>query len=85
MEVKNISLFRASSGRVLCGLWWFFCILTTTLYRGSLIARITVPARSPALDTLEQLASSNLAWGMLDTYGSGYQLFRASQVKLLIN
>ncbi|XP_063597048.1 glutamate receptor 3-like [Penaeus indicus] len=33
---------------------------------------------SPTLNTLEQLSSSSLRWGMLDTYGSGYQLFRAS-------
>ncbi|XP_068217695.1 glutamate receptor ionotropic, kainate glr-3-like [Palaemon carinicauda] len=71
---------RSSSGRAFCGMWWFFCILTTTLYRGSLIARITVPELSPALDTLEQLADSSIEWGMLDTYGSGYQLFRASTV-----
>ncbi|XP_063876364.1 glutamate receptor ionotropic, kainate glr-3-like isoform X1 [Scylla paramamosain] len=76
---------RGSSGRVLCGLWWFFCILTTTLYRGSLIARLTVPTRSSTLDTLEQLAASNLEWGMLDTYGSGYQLFRASQVPVYVS
>ena len=65
-------------------MWWFFCILTTTMYRGSLIARLTVPTRSPTLDTLDKLAASNLEWGMLDTYGSGYQLFRASQVYIYI-
>ncbi|XP_071515665.1 LOW QUALITY PROTEIN: ionotropic receptor 21a-like [Panulirus ornatus] len=78
---EPVPLFpRSSSGRVFCGMWWFFCILTTTMYRGSLIARLTVPEQSPTLDALEQLASSNLQWGMLDTYGSGYQLFRASKV-----
>ncbi|XP_042203118.1 ionotropic receptor 21a-like isoform X1 [Homarus americanus] len=71
---------RSSSSRVLCGLWWLFCILTTTLYRGSLIARLTFPTRSPSLNTLDQLASSDLEWGMLDTYGSGYQLFKSSTV-----
>lgn len=74
---------RSSSARVFCALWWFFCILTTTLYRGGLIARLTVPEMSPTLNTLEQLSSSNLRWGMLDTYGSGYQLFRASTVTSL--
>ncbi|XP_045618219.1 glutamate receptor ionotropic, delta-2-like [Procambarus clarkii] len=68
------------SSRMWCGLWWFFCILTTTLYRGILISHLTVPALSPALDTLEQLASSLLQWGMLNTYDSGYQLFRSSEV-----
>ncbi|KAK3888302.1 hypothetical protein Pcinc_007630 [Petrolisthes cinctipes] len=82
---EPVPLFpRSSSGRVLCGLWWVFCILTTTLYRGSLISRLTIPSLSPTLNTLEQLASSSSSdhyeWGMLDTYGSGYQLFRASKV-----
>ncbi|KAG7156988.1 Ionotropic receptor 21a-like 13 [Homarus americanus] len=81
--IKPFHLFSArksSSSRVLCGLWWLFCILTTTLYRGSLIARLTFPTRSPSLNTLDQLASSDLEWGMLDTYGSGYQLFKSSTV-----
>ncbi|KAK4320939.1 hypothetical protein Pmani_008194 [Petrolisthes manimaculis] len=53
------------------------------LWGGSLISRLTVPALSPTLDTLEQLASSDhYEWGMLDTYGSGYQLFRASKVHM---
>ncbi|XP_042858200.1 uncharacterized protein LOC122244381, partial [Penaeus japonicus] len=77
--------YRSSSARVFCALWWFFCILTTTLYRGGLIARLTVPEMSQTLNTLEQLASSDLQWGMLDTYGSGYQLFRASKVPVYQN
>ncbi|XP_076053562.1 ionotropic receptor 21a-like [Oratosquilla oratoria] len=63
-------------------MWWLFCILTTTAYKGILISHLTIPSTSPTLDTLEQLADSSFEWGMLDTYGSGYQLFRASTVPI---
>ncbi|XP_076053564.1 uncharacterized protein LOC143032583 [Oratosquilla oratoria] len=75
-------LFRTSSSRVFVGMWWLFCILTTTAYKGILISHLTIPSTSPTLDTLEQLADSSFEWGMLDTYGSGYQLFRASTVPI---
>ena len=45
--------------RVLLASWFFYCLIISASYGGSLVAFLAAPATSPPLDTLEQLAKSD--------------------------
>ncbi|XP_071539546.1 uncharacterized protein [Panulirus ornatus] len=67
------------TGRMLVGWWWVFCMLITSAYRSSLIAHLSVPDKSPTIDTLEQLLNQDgWTWGMEGTYGIGWEWFKES-------
>ena len=48
-----------SERRVLLASWFFYCLIISASYGGSLVAFLAAPATSPPLDTLEQLAKSD--------------------------
>ncbi|KAG7177666.1 Glutamate receptor ionotropic, kainate 2-like 2 [Homarus americanus] len=69
------------TSQVLVGWWWVFCMLITATYRSSLIAHLSVPDKSPTIDTLDQLLEEDgWTWGMEPTYGVGWQWFKESSV-----
>ncbi|XP_064096267.1 uncharacterized protein LOC135208055 [Macrobrachium nipponense] len=58
-----------------------FSILITMAYRSSLIAHLSVPEKSPTIDTLEQLLQADrYTWGMEETYGIGWEWFKESTI-----
>ncbi|KAK3875114.1 hypothetical protein Pcinc_019993 [Petrolisthes cinctipes] len=66
-----------TTGQMLVGWWWVFCILITTTYRSSLIAHLTVPTTSPPIDYLHQLLDlPGATWGIEPGYGLGWDWFK---------
>ena len=56
-------------------------MLLTAAYRSALIAHLSVPDKSPAINTLEEvLRQEGWTWGMEATYGIGWQWFKESSV-----
>ncbi|KAK4323237.1 hypothetical protein Pmani_006021 [Petrolisthes manimaculis] len=71
-----------SSGRVFLGFWLLHGLLVTTYYKTSLTGTLAVPFASPTLDTLQQLLSSDLKYGMKNSKGAQYHMFSTSKVPL---
>ncbi|KAK4290635.1 hypothetical protein Pmani_036478 [Petrolisthes manimaculis] len=66
-----------TTGQMVVGWWWVFCILITTTYRSSLIAHLTVPTTSPPIDYLHQLLDlPGATWGIEPGYGLGWDWFK---------
>ncbi|XP_064095621.1 uncharacterized protein LOC135207720 [Macrobrachium nipponense] len=50
-------------------------------YRSALIAHLSVPKKSPTIDTLEQLLQADrYTWGMEETYGIEWEWFKESTI-----
>lgn len=58
-------------------------MLITITYRSSLVAHLTVPGKSPTLDSLEDLLAAHRkaswTWGFEPTYGSGWEWLKSNQ------
>ncbi|XP_076049357.1 uncharacterized protein LOC143030037 [Oratosquilla oratoria] len=67
------------SGQMIIGWWWVYCMLVTIVYKSALTAHLTIPGKSPTIDSLEQLLEQDhWTWGFEPTYGSGWQYFKTS-------
>ncbi|XP_063605587.1 glutamate receptor ionotropic, delta-2-like [Penaeus indicus] len=74
---------RNVTAQMLIGWWWVYCMLITITYRSSLVAHLTVPGKSPTLDSLEDLLAAHRkaswTWGFEPTYGSGWEWLKSNQ------
>ncbi|KAK8405662.1 hypothetical protein O3P69_001863 [Scylla paramamosain] len=69
-----------TTGQMLVGWWWLFCLLLTASYRSSLIAHLSVPTTPPPIDTLKQLLSvPGATWGIEPGFGLGWDWFKLNQ------
>ncbi|XP_069999103.1 glutamate receptor ionotropic, kainate 4 isoform X2 [Penaeus vannamei] len=68
------------SGEMFIGWWWLYCTLITVVYRGSLIAHLSVPSASPAIDSFSQLIEEpGWTWGYEPSYGAGWEWFKLNE------
>ncbi|XP_042881113.1 glutamate receptor-like [Penaeus japonicus] len=68
------------SGEMFIGWWWLYCTLITVVYRGSLIAHLSVPSASPAIDSFSQLVDEpGWTWGYEPSYGAGWEWFKLNE------
>ncbi|KAK7069186.1 hypothetical protein SK128_001653, partial [Halocaridina rubra] len=66
--------------QIFIGWWWLYCILISAVYKSSLIAHLSVPGQSQAIDSFEQLLqATGWTWGYEPTYGSGWEWFKTNQ------
>ncbi|XP_076053589.1 glutamate receptor U1-like [Oratosquilla oratoria] len=68
--------------RIFISLWLLFGLVVTTSYIGNLTAFLTVPASSPTVNSLEELARSDFTWGVRNNGMADYQLFKFSKEPL---
>ncbi|XP_069953088.1 uncharacterized protein [Cherax quadricarinatus] len=61
--------FENTWTRLWIGCWWLACVIIATAYNSNLVAFLTVPVYPKRIETLEELAASNLRVCMQD-YGS---------------
>ncbi|XP_076049370.1 uncharacterized protein LOC143030050 [Oratosquilla oratoria] len=72
-QPKNIS------GQMMIGWWWVYCMLVTIVYKSALTAHLTIPGKSPTIDTFEQLLKQDgWTWGFEPTYGSGWEFLKTN-------
>ncbi|XP_076049358.1 putative glutamate receptor [Oratosquilla oratoria] len=68
-----------ASGQMIIGWWWVYCMLITIVYKSALTSHLTIPGKSPTIDTYEQLlAQEGWTWGTEPSYGSGWEFFKTS-------
>ncbi|KAG7166092.1 Glutamate receptor-like 54, partial [Homarus americanus] len=66
-----------TSGQMFVGWWWLYCTIITVVYRSSLIAHLSVPGTSPAIDSFQQLVQEDgWSWGYEPSYGAGWEWFK---------
>ncbi|XP_066988296.1 uncharacterized protein [Macrobrachium rosenbergii] len=59
--------------------WMIYCLLITVGYKSALTAHLSVPGKSKAIDSLEEmLREPGWTWGYADTHSGTYDLFRKS-------
>ncbi|ESO97726.1 hypothetical protein LOTGIDRAFT_103576, partial [Lottia gigantea] len=57
---------KSTSGRILIGCWWIFCIIMAATYSGNLIAFLTVSKDKPPISSLYQMIEDHdYKWGIL--------------------
>ncbi|XP_037791279.1 uncharacterized protein LOC119586601 [Penaeus monodon] len=83
LEDPPVNIPRNVTAQMLIGWWWVYCMLITITYRSSLVAHLTVPGKSPTLDSLEDLLAAHRkaswTWGFEPTYGSGWEWLKSNQ------
>ncbi|XP_068240998.1 glutamate receptor ionotropic, delta-2-like, partial [Palaemon carinicauda] len=83
LEDPPLQLPENITAQMLIGWWWLYCMLVTITYRSSLIAHLTVPGKSPELNSLEDLLIANRkqkwTWGFEPTYGSGWEWLKLNE------
>ncbi|XP_068230605.1 probable glutamate receptor isoform X1 [Palaemon carinicauda] len=68
-----------TSGLMILAFWWIYCLLMNVTYKSSLIAHLSVPGKSKAIDSFdEMLRDPGWTWGYADTHSGTYDLFRKS-------
>ncbi|XP_042871989.1 ionotropic receptor 21a-like [Penaeus japonicus] len=83
LEDPPVNIPRNVTAQMLIGWWWVYCMLITITYRSSLVAHLTVPGKSPTLDSLEDLLAAHRktswTWGFEPTYGSGWEWLKSNE------
>ncbi|XP_066952407.1 glutamate receptor ionotropic, kainate 4-like [Macrobrachium rosenbergii] len=83
LEDPPMRLPKNITAQMLIGWWWLYCMQVTIMYRSSLIAHLTVPGKSPELNSLDDLLEANKrekwTWGFEPTYGSGWEWLKLNE------
>jgi len=81
MLISNSS-YRASSTRLLAGVWWFFTLIMVSSYTANLVAFLTLPAVQLPFKSVEELAKqTHIKYGCY-CCGHTSTFFRVSREKI---
>ncbi|XP_063600694.1 probable glutamate receptor [Penaeus indicus] len=70
---------KGSSGRIVVAAWLTYCLVMATAYRSSLVAHLTVQAKSAAINAFEDLLDNpGWSWGIMDDGGAISSLMMSS-------
>lgn len=79
-RINHIHPYPPSPSQMFIGWWWLYCTLITVVYRGALIAHLSVPSASPAIDSFSQLVEEpGWTWGYEPSYGAGWEWFKLNE------
>ncbi|XP_068238799.1 glutamate receptor ionotropic, kainate 3-like [Palaemon carinicauda] len=68
------------SGQMFIGWWWVYCTLITVVYKSSLIAHLSVPGKSSAIDSFEQLLKMDgWTWGFENPHDAAWEWFKTNE------
>ncbi|XP_068216334.1 glutamate receptor ionotropic, kainate 3-like [Palaemon carinicauda] len=70
---------KNASSLVFLGAWWIYCLFILSMYKSSLVAHLTVPGKSNAIDSFEELLEDGgWTWGSGHTHTNQYDLLKTS-------
>ncbi|XP_066963772.1 glutamate receptor ionotropic, kainate 4-like isoform X1 [Macrobrachium rosenbergii] len=80
-EKPTATLPQNASGLTFLVWWWVYCTLITVVYKSSLVAHLSVPGKSPTIDSFEELLEKKgFTWGFENTHLACYAWLKYNEV-----
>lgn len=85
LSLHNFFLFKATSTRIVGGIWWFFTLIIISSYTANLAAFLTVERMITPIESASDLAEqTDISYGTLEG-GSTMTFFRVRDIRLCGN